>query len=449
MTTKADHACVFSAFVVAAMTCIPTSTDASDAKPIVVHTSVELLAAIDQKSAHQSIRLTPGDYPIDRALVLGDDVALVGSGVMLFDADGLPRGFEPGTQTIIRAAAGFNGDLLTMGNRTSIRGVFLRDLEDDPAHDVHRAGNVVVVASRAPGDAITASIVECEIFNPNPFSFDSEGPTGHALAVFTRNPALQEPPPPHEGAAVSVTLERSSVHATGNGGVVFIGNFAARGRLHVALNHNRLEGPLTATAAANRPDPVTRAEAQLESDHNLFIASAASHTQGWFIFGASSSPHHLAGDLAGPSFNAFHLNSSDDRIEGFAVGISAAVARRVLAGSGPVSNNLLDLDLRRLRIRTEGDAAADLKFYAAVSEQDQTGSQEFLPGNGNILRVRIQGATGSGIRANEYVPVAGPQLPSNRGVGNRIEFIGDPAEFARSNRGFEPLPPAAYFGDER
>jgi len=102
----------------------------------------------------------------------------------------------------------------------------------------------------------------------------------------------------------------------------------------------------------------------------------------------------------------------------------------------------------RIGLTPTDGCGADLKLYAAVSEKDQTGSQEFLPGNGNILRVRIQGAAGSGIRANEYVPVVGPLLPPNMGVGNRIEFVGDPAEFAHSNKGFEPLPPTAYFVDE-
>jgi hypothetical protein len=422
------------------------ATSGADREIREVRTSDELFVALGEANTERTIRLQRGLYAVDRPLTVPDGVALVGEGVMRFDAAGLPLGFEPGTETNIEVTSGFTGDLLTLRNGASIHNLKLQELADDPGSVTRRLGNVVVVTSRAPGDGVAAAIVECEITSPNPSEGDANGPTGRALAVFTRNDAGSLPPPPHEGATLSVHMERSVIHASAESGTVFAINFAARGNTEVTLSHNRLEGTFIATGGANRPDPVSGARTVINSEHNLFISpSDARGARGWMLFGGSSQTHMASPEVVGLSFNTLRMRSNFDRIEGFTVGVFAAAGRRLLAGSGPVSDNLLELDLTGLQIRSEGAGAADVVLYAALSEQDAVAGREFPSGDRNVLRMKIAGATGSGERANIYAADFGPVLPANLGTGNRIEIVGDPAEFARSNTGLEPLPPPEYF----
>jgi len=89
---------------------------------------------------------------------------------------------------------GFHGQVLTLGHDSALRGLRVLDLANPPSQPPLRQGNVVYVASRAPGDVIAASIVECELVNPNLVGFSDVGPHGHGLVVLTLNPNLGAPP---------------------------------------------------------------------------------------------------------------------------------------------------------------------------------------------------------------------------------------------------------------
>jgi hypothetical protein len=124
----------------------------------------------------------------------------------------------------------------------------------------------------------------------------------------------------------------------------------------------------------------------------------------------------------------------------------AAAARRLGAGSPTLHRNRLELDLERLRIRTEGASAADLELRAAWSEVVQgEGPGEFPAGDHNVLRVSIRDSIGSGHRRNVYAAVDGPEETVNRGTGNRLEIVGRTDDFETSNRGFDPSPGAEHF----
>ncbi len=102
-----------------------------------------------------------------------------------------------------------------------------------------------------------------------------------------------------------------------------------------------------------------------------------------------------------------------------------------------------------MRIRTEGEGAADLVLQGALSEPESSDSPEFSVGDRNTLSVLVHNLTGSGSpRENLYANVSGPVLESNQGSHNRLEFSGSLEEFTRSNPGFSPAPPAEYFLDK-
>lgn len=406
----------------------------------------ELLAALQPANAGRRIELAAGDYAVDRPLTVPDGTTLAGAGVMTFDADGLPAGFESGTASTLRVTAAFDGNVLALGNGSRLERLRVLDLDTRASAPAQRRGNVVYVASRAPADAVEASIVECELANPNRVGFTDDGPIGHGVAALTLNPGFDAGPAAHEGAQIDVQLLRSIVR-TDSGAVIFANNFAARGRVAVLLVANRFHGRLIATGGTSRLDAVRDAVTQIESSDNLYLVSGYER-QGWLIMGASSSPHYddLPGN--GAARNLLRLESRDDRIEGFSVGIQAAAARRVGVGSQPLNGNRLELTLERTRLRTDGAAAADLQLWGAWSEIAQAqGPGEFPAGDGNVLRVRAEGLSGSGRRQNAFGNVAGPVKPGNQGVGNRLEIEGRQEAFVESNRDLDPPPPAQSFTD--
>jgi hypothetical protein len=359
-------------------------------------------------------------------------------------ADGIPEGFASGTETTLRVAAGFHGQVLTLGHGSVLRGLRLLDMANTPSQPSLRQGNVVYVASRAPGDVIVASIVECELVNPNDAGFSEAGPHGHGLVALSLNPNLGAPPAAHEGARVSVHVRRSIIR-TNTGGVLFAINFAARSEVTVLLEGSRFEGSLGGTGGVSRPEAVTDSVTRIESRGNRYLRSG-SDSCGWCLLGGSTSPHFLEPGIPGAARAALLVDSTDDRIEGFRQGVRAAAARRIGSQSSPLIDNRLDLRLRGTRIRSDGDGAADLVLQGTLSEIGQgEGPGEFPAGDRNVLRVTMENVTGSGPRHNDYAHVAGPAKPENRGVGNRLEFTSDTASFGRTNRGIDALPGAHFF----
>ena len=423
----------------------PDPAHAAARATILVHDSTELLAALDARNAGRRIRVLPGDYAINSPLIVPDGVLLEGGGVMRI-ADGLPSGFEAGTETTLRVASAFEGDLLTLGNGSIISGLRLIDIAPPPVTAAPRPGNVLVLGSRAPGDSVAAEIRDCEVVNPQPSGVLFDGPSGRAIVILTRNPAREQRPPPHEGASVSLVMSHSIVRSAGDGGALFAINFAARGEVSVKFEDNRVEGSVSVAGGASRPDLVAQARTSLESSRNLYVRNPGGTDKfGWRVVGGSSA--HIPG-LASPgaSSNVARVHSIDDRIEDFKVGIQAAAGRRWLDASGPVSDNLVELDLERTRVRTEGQDAADFAFQGAFSEPAPGVGREFPAGDHNVTRIRMRNVTGSpAVRANQYSDASGPALVDNKGVGNRLEIPGGAAEFARNNTSISVAPPAEFF----
>jgi hypothetical protein len=88
-------------------------------RPIIVGDVSELQEALVPANAGRRIIVRRGTYLVSSPLVVPDRASLVGEGVML--GDDLPMGFLPGTETTIQAAGAFSGDVLTLGNDSSLK----------------------------------------------------------------------------------------------------------------------------------------------------------------------------------------------------------------------------------------------------------------------------------------------------------------------------------------
>lgn len=417
-----------------------------DIEPLRVHDTAQLIAALQPSNAGRRIELAAGEYLVDRPLAVPDGTTLVGAGTMQLDDDGLPRGFATDTASTLRVVGGFSGSVLTLGNGSAMQGLRVVDLPNTDAEPRRRLGNVVLVASRRPADRVVASVVDCELINPNQAGFTDDGPYGHGVAVLTLNPSLGAPPAAHEGAAVAVRVERSLVR-TQTGAVVFAINFAARGHIAVSLEGNQFAGYLVATGGVSRPDAVTGAETAVESRHNLYTVTGWSRA-GWLLLGGSTSPHFLEASIPGASGVSLRFDSKDDRIEGFGTGVWAAAARRLGATSSPLSDNRLELRLEGTRIASVGEDAADLVLHGAVSEAEPwVSGGEFAVGDRNVLRASLTNVTGSGVTGNRFGDVDGPVQPANAGAGNRLVIEGTREQFMSSNRAIEPEPAARFFAE--
>jgi hypothetical protein len=186
----------------------------------------------------------------------------------------------------------------------------------------------------------------------------------------------------------------------------------------------------------------------IESRRNLYRRTGLDWF-GWHLVGAGTSPHipELSGQ--GAARNRLRMNSVDDRIEAFKVGVQAAAARRLGTGSEPLNDNHVELEMRGTRIITAGAGAADLILRGTVSQIEQEqGPADFPAGNRNVLRIEFNGVRGSGARSNIYADVVGPSGPGNSGTGNRLEFEGDREAFLESNRHLDPSPPGRFFASE-
>jgi len=262
--------------------------------------------------------------------------------------------------------------------------------------------------------------------------------------VLTLNPALGAPPAAHEGAQLSLRVQRS-ITRTHTGAALFANNFAALGNVVARLEGNRFEGYLTAAGGVSRPDAVTFASTRIESRRNLYVRAGLDR-YGWLLLGGSTSPHFMEAGIPGASHVALRIDSKDDRIEGFRVGIQAAAAGRLGPDSAPLSDNRLEMTLEGTRIRSVGEGAADLVLRAAASELERAGGLgDFPPGDRNILRMEIRDVTGGGPRRNVFAHVTGPAQPANQGTGNRLEIVGDAALFGQSTRDIDPPPDARFF----
>ena len=411
---------------------------------VVVHDATELVAALQPGNAGRRILVARGEYRVDRPLQVPDGATLEGEGAMRIDADGMPAGFEPGTETTLRVVAGFEGQALTLGDGSVVRGLRLLDLENPAGQPALRRGNAVYVASRAPGDAISASVADCEIVAPNAPGFYEAGPQGHGLVALTLNPNLGAPPAAHAASRVELGVRRSIVR-TRAAAAVFAINFAPRSEVSLRLEGNGFEGYLVAAGGVTRPERVHDSRTIVASRGNRYRRTGADWF-GWQLVGGSTSPHVQEAPGQGGSHNLLRMTSVDDRLEGFRAGIQAAAARRLGLESDLLDDNRLELDLQGTRILTAGEDAADLVLRGTVSQVEQTQEPaDFAAGDRNVVQVRMTGVRGSGERRNVYADVVGPRDPANSGNGNRLQISGDVATFRQSNPAIEPPPDPRFF----
>jgi hypothetical protein len=418
--------------VIASMASERSPLAAAPATTILVTAPAELEAALSPSNAGALILVSAGDYDLSQALTVPDGATLLGEGVMSFDESGLPTGFEPSGRTRLRATAAVAGDVLTLGDGSTLQGLVIEDIVGRPA-----AGNPVAVVSRAAGDFISARIEECEIINPNPAIVlpGGQGSAGRGLAVITQNPNLGLEPPPHEGALLRVRMTKSIVRSPAAGFGVFAINFASRAQIQLDLERNVIGGGLNASGGVARPDAVTGAGMIIQSNRNLYRSDSPVPTAiGWTLFGGADAP--IPGFVSEAStLNSLQIHSNNDRIEGFATGIAAAGARRIGALSGPIYTNRAELNLHGTLLQT---TTADWRLNGAVSLVNVS------TGDDNTLHVVVHQATGSGARVNRYAHSSIPPAGSP-GTGNRLEIVGNANAFDQTNENFIPPPPAEFF----
>jgi hypothetical protein len=408
----------------------PAALTAGQARTIVVTTVPELQAALTPGNAGARIVVRAGDYEVPEALTVPDRATLVGEGVMMFDETGLPTGFKASGRTAIRGAASLVGDILALGDGATLKFLAVEDAAG------RTSGNPVVVVSRAAADSVSARITECEIVNPNPSGIIPSGPTGRALVVMVRNPNLGQDPPPHEGSTLRVTMERSIVRSPGAGFGVFAINFASDSEIGLELRRNVIGGGLSATGGVGRPDAVSGSAVSIQSSHNLYRSDSADQApSGWSLLAGADAPSPILVSGASTS-NSLQIHSKDDRIEGFATGISAAGGRRFSPVSGPISSNTVEMRLHGTRLQS---TAADLTLFGELSFVDGV-----LPDDDNALHFSLRQAIGSGPRSNQYANSTSPS-GAEVGTGNELEIAGTPQGFDRSNDNVEPPPPAEFF----
>jgi hypothetical protein len=395
-------------------------------QPIIVTTAIELKEALVETHAGRRIVVRAGTYAVDVPLTVPEGAALEGEGEML--GPGLPAGFAPESRTRIVALPVIQGDLLTLRNNASIRGLVIEDIPRPV--DGARLGNTIAVVSTGKHSSTSASIVECEVVNPNPTRpAGPEGPNGGAIAALTLNIGFDQPPDPHEGALVKVVIRRSIVRAAGR--ALFAMNFATDAKVEVELTKNVVAGTIDAIGGISRPDAVIRAQTTIVTQGNLYLPTLPT---GWIIVGGSSPPFRNPPPAA-TSSNEVDVDSRDDRIEGFGTAIEAYAGRRLNDVAGLSSDNQATLKLRGLTIQTTDPKAADFRLIAAASFPPS-----FSPGDRNTLSVDIRHSIGSDPPENDYKHA----LPENFGQGNRLKFKGTPAAFAASTTGI-PTPAPTFF----
>jgi len=424
----------------------PAKANVQDENSIVVSNSIELTAALVPENAGRRIRVQAGDYSLTQLLTVPDQVTLEGEGDMLFDDAGLPTGFAAGTRTTLTMTANAPGNVLTLGDGVTVRGIAIQDLAG-------RVGNSIGVFSREAGDRLSATIAEVEIVNPNTHTIVPAGPAGCAVAVVTQNPNMGADPPPHAGAEIAVRLTRSLIrsNATGTGCGLFAFNFAPVASVSVALTDNIVVGGIILSGGVSRPDAVHDSRTGIQSKRNLYRNDGADPCApqriGWNANGGSGTPVPLP--IGATERNELRIHSQDDRIEGFTTAVLAVGGRRFFAApiAGATTDNSVDLKLLGTTITTPscggGTVVADFRLAGAL-----VSSASLVPGDGNTLRAVIRGVTGSGSRSNAYADVlgpAGPVAPEFQGTGNRLEVAGNLNAFGQTNRALDPAPGPEFF----
>jgi hypothetical protein len=395
---------------------------------LVVSNPAELAEALALAMPGTVVLAQAGTYLVPHPLVVKDGVTLLGEGSMQF-ADGLPTGFDPVGKTVLEAAPDLVGDLLTLGHESIVSALVL---EDSAART---SGNVVMVSTRAPGDVVSATLLECEIINPMVPGIGPQGPIGRAVVAVTRNLNFGAPPPPHADSFISVTMSGCLVR-TAQAHPLFLSglwahHFASRSSMEFTLTGNVLGGGMEFYGGNSRPDAVADSSIHVTSKRNLYRSDAGvPQAYGWFAGGATSPAFLGAPESA--SGNRVRIHSVNDRIIGFETAIYAVAGRRPNATAAPIFDNHVELSVHGIKLLS---IVRDLWLAGAESAV----AEPLGIDTNNTVRVLLSHATGSGVRANLY------SHGSEHGAGNRVEVIGSPKSFVRSNKHLLPPPPAGFY----
>lgn len=417
---------------------LPTLAEADGVRS--VRDAVELRAAMAEAPRGSTIMLLAGDYALDRPLQVPDGVTLVGVGVMEL-RDGRAAGFRAGPVSLLRAAAKFDGSLLTLGDGVTLRGLSILDQVPERGAPM-RSGNVVAVVSRTAHDRLSARIEDCEIVGGAESGVSPGGPTGHGIVVLTLSPALGQPGQAHEQTQLSLSVSRSVISMRGLS--LFILNFARDSRIEAEISASQLTA-IVATGGASRPQLVTGSSVALRSSGNLYRPSPGEVPDfAWMVFGGSS-PHLQAPQIPGARGNLLTLSSSEDRIEGFRIGVLAAGARRRVEGSGTLQDNRAQLELRDLTIAAPDASAIGVSLHGALSGTGMDDGAAFPTGERNVLEVRMSSVRFDGTPGrNRYSATFGDAPDDPTADSNRLVIEGTAAAFAIANPGFAPPPPGSF-----
>jgi tetratricopeptide (TPR) repeat protein len=194
-----------------------------------------------------------------------------------------------------------------------------------------------------------------------------------------------------------VGLRRAPTELTPTERRVFAMNFASHGKVTINLTNNHIGGPLDVIGGLSRPDAVVGATTTITSHENIYSSRGPSDVEAWKIVGGSSLPF---GGNANSDSNSASVQSKDDQIENFKIGIAAIGGRR-LPGEGTCSHNKARLELLHMTLATNGTDAADFDFTGALSLVVTEA------GNANVVHVLTQ-TRPEAVTATTAMPTAGP-----------------------------------------
>lgn len=420
----------FSACAFALVCLAGLAAPAAQAANLVATTAVELQTALTAAASGDTVIVRAGSYSIAQPLVVKDGVAVRGEGVMRFAADGLPVDFDPAGETVLQATTALVGDFVTLGNGSSVRALALRDAAG------RSGGNVLVVSSRVPADVVSATVTECEIFNPNVPTIGFQGPVGRAVVAITRNLNQGEPPAPHDGSVITLRMTRSVVRTVVSDPVFVAGcwahNFAARSKIELMLTQNVIGGGLEVFGGNSRPEAVTGSTTTLKSSFNLYRSDNAATPQPFGIIAVGGlTPNTANVSFGSPAENRVDVQSLQDRIEGFATAIYAAGGRRSTPLVPSVRGNRVELSVHGATLRSTN---RDFMLVGAESFAPATGTDP-----NNSVRLLLTNTTGSGARANVY------GHGTANGTGNRLEVVGNSTSFTQTHQEILPAPGSEFF----
>ncbi|MEA3001043.1 MAG: hypothetical protein QOK17_2876 [Sphingomonadales bacterium] len=365
---------------------------------------------------------------IKTTLTIPAGVTLEGGGEMKLDVQGRPKGHS-GLATTLVADPTLDGGMLALADGATLRNVVIKDVVRTPKS----LGALVVICSTKSGDRIEATVEDCELHNPNPSRVGDNGPTGRSVLVFTRNDGKAAPPPPDDNARVTAIVRRSIIHSPAGGSGVFAVNFASRASVVVRLDHNVVGGGLDATGGVSRPDTVVDSATVIYSDSNVYKVDPGSPAGiGWSLHGGSNPPPASIAPTRISRSNRLVMDSTNDRIEGFDVGLYAAGGARPNNTGVEVDSNSAYLTLDGTVFAKSG--VADVMLFGAVA------GGAFLPGNDNHLFVALRSVKASqalpltNVYADSAQDDGSPLAPADLGTGNFLEILGDVP--------FNPGPPA-------